>query len=39
MPIDFGRLMGESCPARGDTLREHLGLERPAGHIVTRGAV
>jgi hypothetical protein len=23
----------------GDTLREHLGLERPAGHIATRGAV
>ena len=23
----------------GDTLRDHLGLDRPAGHVVTRGAV
>ena len=23
----------------GDSLRDHLGLERPAGHVVTRGAV
>ncbi len=23
----------------GDTLRDQLGLERPAGHVVTRGAV